>query len=228
MDVTNIERDLVNTDEPDEVIMLYHEKEKILYDLLANIKKIYRELSSSYLSLVNPDYNNTNSYIVTNEENLNPNDFNNRFKIIKIRDIVDDLVKIHDHIYKKLLKKFEIHLSTYKILKNEMIDRYLDDKENNYLYVKEELKENEKQKIIKYFEKKAVPLIEFADELFKQKELNQYGGRRNKLNQADMNMKELKELCKANEIKLSKKVNDKRVVYTKKELITKLKRKKLL
>jgi len=44
----------------------------------------------------------------------------------------------------------------------------------------------------------------------------------------DMTMKEIKELCKANLIKLSKVVEGKRVVYKKNELITKLKRKKLL
>lgn len=43
-----------------------------------------------------------------------------------------------------------------------------------------------------------------------------------------MTMKDIKELCKANQIKLSKVVDGKRVVYKKKELITKLKRKKLL
>jgi hypothetical protein len=50
------------------------------------------------------------------------------------------------------------------------------------------------------------------------------GYRRNKA----MTMKDIKELCKANQIKLSKVVDGKRVVYKKKELITKLKRKKLL
>ena len=57
---------------------------------------------------------------------------------------------------------------------------------------------------------------------------NMGGSRRNKLNHADMNMKEINELCKANQIKLSRVVNNKRVVYTKKELITKLKRKKII
>ena len=50
------------------------------------------------------------------------------------------------------------------------------------------------------------------------------GGYRN----LNMNAKDVKELCKAHQIKLSRVVNDKRVAYTKKELITKLKRKKLL
>jgi hypothetical protein len=62
------------------------------------------------------------------------------------------------------------------------------------------------------------------------------GSRRNKAtpkskakpNNEDMTMKDIKELCKANQIKLSKVVEGKRVVYKKKELITKLKRKKLL
>jgi hypothetical protein len=44
----------------------------------------------------------------------------------------------------------------------------------------------------------------------------------------DMTMKDIKEMCKANQIKLSKVVEGKRVVFKKKELITKLKRKKLL
>ena len=44
----------------------------------------------------------------------------------------------------------------------------------------------------------------------------------------DMTMKDIKELCKANQIKLSRVVEGKRIAYKKKELITKLKRKKLL
>lgn len=66
------------------------------------------------------------------------------------------------------------------------------------------------------------------------------GGRRNtakkptakkptKLNRgADMNMKDIRGLCKVNQIKLSKTKDGVRVIYTKKELITKLKRKKIL
>lgn len=54
------------------------------------------------------------------------------------------------------------------------------------------------------------------------------GRRRNKPNNPEMKMDDVKRLCKNNQIKLSKTVNGDRVVYTKKELITKLKRKKLL
>ena len=52
---------------------------------------------------------------------------------------------------------------------------------------------------------------------------NTNGGHRN-----NMNMKDIKYMCKANQIKLSKVVNDARIVYTKKELITKLKRRKII
>jgi|688.fasta_scaffold152340_3 hypothetical protein len=49
------------------------------------------------------------------------------------------------------------------------------------------------------------------------------GGRRSDT----MTMKDIRQLCKDNQIKLSRVVKDKRVVYKKKELLTKLKRKKV-
>jgi len=52
------------------------------------------------------------------------------------------------------------------------------------------------------------------------------GGRHNKSNSLDM--KYIKDLCKANQIKLSITKNDERIIYTKKELITKLKRKNII
>lgn len=55
-----------------------------------------------------------------------------------------------------------------------------------------------------------------------------YGYRGGYLHNKAMTIKDIKELCKANQIKLSKVVDNKRVVYKKKELITRLKRKKLL
>jgi hypothetical protein len=58
-----------------------------------------------------------------------------------------------------------------------------------------------------------------------------YGGRRKpnkKPTNATMNMKDIKRLCKANQIKLSKTKDGIRIIYTKKELITKLKRKRIL
>jgi hypothetical protein len=53
------------------------------------------------------------------------------------------------------------------------------------------------------------------------------GGSSNKSNSKTINMKEIMELCKANKIKLSRIIDGKRVVYKKKELITKLKRMKI-
>jgi hypothetical protein len=54
------------------------------------------------------------------------------------------------------------------------------------------------------------------------------GRRRNHPKHTDMKMKDIKELCKANQIKLSRVIDDKRVCYKKKELLTKLKRKKVI
>ena len=51
------------------------------------------------------------------------------------------------------------------------------------------------------------------------------GGRRHR---DTMTMKDIRELCKDNQIKLSRVVKDIRVVYKKKELLTKLKRKNVI
>ena len=64
--------------------------------------------------------------------------------------------------------------------------------------------------------------------------LNKVGGRRKpkkkptKSNHATMNMKDIRRLCKANQIKLSTTKDGVRIIYKKKELITKLKRRKIL
>jgi len=52
---------------------------------------------------------------------------------------------------------------------------------------------------------------------------NTNGGHRN-----NMSMKDIKYMCKTNQIKLSRVVNGVRIVYKKKELITKLKMKKII
>jgi hypothetical protein len=57
---------------------------------------------------------------------------------------------------------------------------------------------------------------------------NMDGGRRNQLKHAEVKMKVIKGLCKANNIKLSRVIDGKRVPYNKKELLTKLKRKKII
>ena len=55
------------------------------------------------------------------------------------------------------------------------------------------------------------------------------GGQRSKKSKAPLKapLKAIKELCKANQIKLSRIIDGKRVAYKKSELITKLKRKKI-
>ena len=71
-------------------------------------------------------------------------------------------------------------------------------------------------------------ILREIDEGFTDTDSKYKGGRRNKPIYDTMTMKDVKELCKANQIKLSRVVNDKQVVYTKKELLTKLKRKKVI
>jgi hypothetical protein len=76
------------------------------------------------------------------------------------------------------------------------------------------------------------------DDLDKKINSLQSGGRRKptkptakkskKSNHADMNMKDIRMLCKTNKIKLSTTKDGVRIIYKKKELITKLKRKKIL
>lgn len=66
-------------------------------------------------------------------------------------------------------------------------------------------------------------IITTKPDIDKNKIINNIGGRRN-----NMSMKDIKYMCKANQIKLSRVVNGVRIIYTKKELITKLKRKKII
>jgi len=95
-----------------------------------------------------------------------------------------------------------------------------------YLKLKEDVEEAQRKRV--------------EEEERKREEEKSGGSRRNKATpksnakpkakpkHEDMTMKDIKELCKVNQIKLSKVVEGERVVYKKKELITKLKRKKLL
>ena len=77
-------------------------------------------------------------------------------------------------------------------------------------------------------EPEQLKILREIDEGFTDTDSKYKGGRRNKPIYDTMTMKDIKELCKANQIKLSRVVKDKRVVYKKKELITKLKRKKVI
>jgi len=72
------------------------------------------------------------------------------------------------------------------------------------------------------------PLLKkIEDKLSDIEKLNGISGGGRYHNNTTMTMKDIRELCKDNQIKLSRVVNDIRVVYKKKELLTKLKRKKI-
>ena len=108
---------------------------------------------------------------------------------------------IDDNIRKDKLEEAEKIRKMIQVLKNGIEEKYIIDK------------------------KKDIDI----SKIFSKREVNyQSGGRRNYANNININAKDIKNLCKANQIKLSRVVNDKSVVYTKKELITKLKRKKLI
>ena len=77
-------------------------------------------------------------------------------------------------------------------------------------------------------EPEQLKILREIDKGFTDTDFEYTGGRRNKPAYDTMTMKDIRQLCKDNQIKLSRVVNDKRVVYKKKELITKLKRKKVI
>jgi len=79
-----------------------------------------------------------------------------------------------------------------------------------------------KEGLKSYFKK----IVDFENN-YKRREIAG-GGRRNQSKHADVKMKDIKGLCKANNIKLSRVIDGKRVPYNKKELLTKLKRKKII
>lgn len=171
-------------------------------------------------------------------------------------DVFDIMKRINDSIYKKWSKfdfikeqildllrtsskvlrfsEQELNSKLQSELQSELGSRsknatdyyyYLLTKNNNLKNKLEELKKNltevtNKEELKIYF----AQIVRF-EEYYKSK---MDGGRRNKSKYAEVKMKDIKELCKANNIKLSRVVNDKRVVYKKKELLTKLKRKKII
>ena len=153
-----------------------------------------------------------------NSENINPNAMEDWFKTYLAR------VQHLQSIYNELLRL----RNGFDIIFNQCNSEY-----NNMsgvlrsFYTQEDilnLNKRHKKIIEDFYSIRIMPQIKVVEtETFEQS-----GGRRNYANNTDINMKDIKELCKANQIKLSRVVNDKSIVYTKKELITKLKRKKLL
>ena len=189
--------------ERDDVFNFYNQKKLELDEVLSRIQ---------FAS------NNTQIDPSINRENIHPNGVDefrtHNDRVQYLQRIYDNLLDLRNHInmiYNNYINEYNYEYDNM----NRMGDLY------NY-NILNDLNREYFTKIKNFYNSQVLPQINIAEQAI------QYGGRRNKLNHADMNMKEIKELCKANEIKLSKTENNKRVVYTKKELITKLKRKKLL
>jgi hypothetical protein len=186
--------------ERDVIVNYYNEK----------ISELNETLSRIQLAL-----NNTHIDPSKNRENRNPNETDDDFRTYNER--VQSLQRIYNNL---------LYLNNnINIIYNQCISEYDNMNRMGNIYDLNNLNNLNREhytKIRNFYISQILPQINIANQEI------QYGGRRNKLNHADMNMKDIKEMCKANQIKLSRIVNDKRVVYTKKELITKLKRKKLL
>lgn len=127
-------------------------------------------------------------------------------------------------LFNKIIKFYNetiININNYEgddIDKGDTIADIERQRDGFYNFMNNAENDDDKLEIVRHFDNK-------NRELFKQ---YYTGGRRNKPIYDTMTMKDIKELCKANQIKLSRVVIDKRVVYTKKELLTKLKRKKVI
>jgi len=160
----------------------------------------------------------------------------------------DDVAKKHlifykqiskeDKTYKDLVKSIRDDIDTFKSFVNNFIGicnifvNYMVDGIDTI-----DIKKIELQKVIERFRKLKEDQY-LIDEILKDninEKLKKSGGRRKpttkkskKSNHADMNMKDIRRLCKANQIKLSTTKDGVRIIYKKKELITKLKRKKIL
>lgn len=133
-----------------------------------------------------------------------------------VEDIITEKFK-NNIEYEKLLKEIdEILLRTEKTTTNMLPERF-----EKYIQIKVSGDLNKlrafKEELSKWEQEKAWEKFEYYN-----------GGIHNNSKYTEMTMKDIKNLCKANQIKLSRVVNDKQIVYKKKELLTKLKRKKIL
>ena len=181
----------------------------------AKVAELNAALSKIQLQENNTPFNADSS---KNSENINPNAIEDWFKTYLAR------VQHLQSIYNELLRLrngidiiFNQCNSEYNNMSGVLSSFYTPQHILN-------LNQRHKKTIEDFYTNNIVPQIRLVEvETFQQN-----GGRHNKSNNTDINMKDIKELCKANQIKLSRIVNDKSIVYTKKELITKLKRKKLL
>jgi hypothetical protein len=184
--------------------------------------------------------------------NFRKRDYLNEIEIIKTENhtqeeclnIVADMIKYMEEIYKDFvniinfysisddeIKEIKTKINKIKEKINSQYIIFLNNWLNNILY-EDKIKTlySEKLSFIKNNYKDTKIDDTYYNKLY-DKNFNPTlkalkGGRHNKSNSLDM--KYIKDLCKANLIKLSTTKNDKRIIYTKKELITKLKRKKII
>lgn len=182
---------------------LYNEKITELNEVLSKISSAEFNTQTDAFK-ENIDINSRDDYIIWQR--------NHNIRIQSLQRFSEILLNLRDNmksIYNKLISDYD------KMNNNTMRPLYTDNDISN-------LNRDQFTQIYNFYNSQVVPQINMANQAI------QFGGRSNKSNHSEMNMKDIKELCKANQIKLSKVVNDKRVVYKKKELITKLKRKKLI
>jgi hypothetical protein len=160
----------------------------------------------------------------------------------------NDVAKKHSEFYKQISKKGNTYydlvisiiydLDTLKSFVNDFKDicrTFVDYMVNTIDGI--DKKKGQLQIVILQFRKLQDDQY-LIDEILKDninEKLKKSGGRRKpttkkpkKSNHADMNMKDIRRLCKANQIKLSTTKDGVRIIYKKKELITKLKRRKIL
>jgi len=138
------------------------------------------------------------------------------FRLLNIRGFYKDALRgeLNDKSYIAYLALYSKFLFEYATILNH---KGTDDLKN-YLNSREEFIEKHlKANIYPNYYKKYYASPEHS------------GGRRSKKSKAPLKapLKAIKELCKANQIKLSRIIDGKRVAYKKSELITKLKRKKI-
>jgi hypothetical protein len=196
-------------------------------------KKIYKDNNinlHSYYKKITSDYNDRKIDFKT-------------FLVARLDNILEQFKKIN------IIYKTSLDVNVYKpYLINALNDApvglnisdFLEDI-NKIYYTGNDIKETDKLSLIGFINFFLLEIVKINYGYNKYKEETEYeipevvsvsdkkgGRRRNQPKHTDMTMKDIKELCKANQIKLSRVVDDKRVCYKKKELLTKLKRKKII
>ena len=184
--------------------------DNFITDLTTNINK-YKLNGGSY-----KDYLEELLRIIYNDPNLNNKQLT--YKDALLQAIIlgpqetDDEREYKLSIFKVFRDNIIINKNMVNLLKKKIPDKYGQD----FTY--------ESRDDIQTTEQSLLLILQEEEE-----NGHNYGGRNNpKPKHDDMTMKDIKELCKANKIKLSRVVEGKRVAYKKNELLTKLKRKKLV